>query len=319
MALPCNYKTYFGEAIKFPWGPGTGEWPTGDMRLSQRWRWVYKCPSFPSFKVMANHVWKRRRSYYFARTTSGFKEVVIAGEIRLTPDPTAPPECFYLGSYPIYWDGDNEVITYAHVFPIFNRWPIGKRPTHPLIPGWSPTREQIAEYAARDDAGKVLTIPWGTDQRKIDRLDEWKTLYKAQFGKEPSPQDITRMGYFYGIQWEPPPPGSPFITKGLTPDPVWISLEKQQRVIDDMDRLTQECIDKNYTEKPYIPQKRISTPYGPLPWPGKPISELTPPTPTRPPTPSPLDPPAQLLILRLEFGFNQPPGPDGLGVTIEVS
>lgn len=318
MAVPCNYKSLFPDSIKWPWGPGTGEWPTGEKRLTQRWKWVYKCPGFASFTMIANHVWKRRRSYYFAYTTSGLKEIVVAGVIRQTPDPTTPTVCFYLGSYPIYWDGKYDVVTYAHFVPEGPRWPIGKKPTHPDIPGWTPTREQIAEYAARDDAGKVLTIPWGTDQRLIDKLDEWKTIYQAQFNREPTAQDITRMGYFYGIKWELPPPGSPFITKTGLPDPMWTSLDKQQQTIDRMDRLTDECIARNFTEKSYIPQKRISTPRGPVEWPGPPISQMTLPTPTRPPTPSPLGPPAQVLTLRLEMGFTRLPSPDGLEISLEV-
>ncbi len=312
--MPCKMGSQMWPVGKWPWHPGTGEWLTGEQRLTQRFRWLIKCAHISFFNVWAIHIWQRRRSYYFAETQALVKEVVIEGQIRLAPDYEAPHECYFLGSFPIYWDEDKDVVTYAHVFPVFHRSPLLKRPSHSTLPGWSPTREQINEYVPRDDSNRVLTIPWGTDQRRIDSLNDWETLYKAQFNRDPTGLEVTKMGYFFGIEWELPPPGTPFLTNGLTPDASWISMEKQQQVIDNMDRITNECINKNYLDKPKVPQRLIRTPWGPSEWPGKPISQLG--------IPAPIGDSAMIpekkLRLTISFGFTQPTSPDGLSVQLEL-
>jgi hypothetical protein len=237
MKMACMGSVQAWHTGRFPWYQSTNEWITGEKSLSQRARWIYKCNDIGSFKILAAHNWKRLRSFYFAETTSLLVEAIISGIPVKTPNYAMPHRCYFLGSYPIYWDGKRDTVTYAHVKSDGARWPLSKRPTHPYIPYWHPSRELINEMAVRDESGRVQTIPFNTDQRLVEKLDEWKSLYELQFNKKPTSQEIVKMGYFFGIQWELPPPGTPFVTTSGFPDPMWSSLDKQQQVIDNWEKI----------------------------------------------------------------------------------
>ena len=316
LAMPCHMRVDFWPCGKAPWFPTTGIWPTAVVKLANRVKWLYKCPNFASFDIIHIAEWKKRKSYYFARTTSGVKEVVIDGRLVLTPDYKAEPDCYYLGSYPLYWDWKNNTIIYAHAAHFATAWVLGKRPSHPSLGLWTPTREQINEYGSRDPSGNPYYIPFLTDPELIDKLEKWTSDYKEKFGKDPTTKEIIYMGNYYGIKWATTPPGTSFGTKLGFTDPIWDYLDKQQTVIDNMDRVINECMINAYTEIPKKSQGKTKTPFGPAEWPGKPLNELTLPAPVRPPAQEPK--PKEILTLKLSMGLTMPPKLDGLEIEIEL-
>lgn len=312
--MACLGSTQSWYTGRFPWYQSTNQWITGEKRLTQRAKWLYKCGDIGQFRIIAAHVWNRRRSYYFAETTSLLVEAIIDNILVKTPNYAMPHRCYYLGSYPIYWDGKREVVTYAHVVQDGPRWPLTKRPSHPFIPGWYPTREQINEYGVKEDNGQVLMVPFDTDLRLADKLEEWTANYKEKYGVNPRTAQIKWEGYRLGIKWANVPPGITFGMQLGFPDPMWTSLDKQQRTIDGMEQVIKDCIKKNYLDGTFVPQKKVQTPFGPVEWPGKPIDELNKPTPEK----APGSPAPDLLKLTVTFGFTEPPSADGLALNLEL-
>lgn len=235
---------------RWPFAQSTNEWITGEERLTKRVKWLYKCNDISFFTIFAAHVWSRRRSYYLAETTGLVKEAVIGGRLVKTPDYTAPPRCYWLGSYPIYWDGKRDGVTYAHVKADGPRWPLGKKPSHPSFDSWTPTREQISERVATTPLDWEKRVPLLTDPRLVDKVKEWAMLYELRYKIKPPQSEFIRMSHFFGIKLDPVPPSPSPQYIGLTPDPGWVSLGKQQDTIDNMDRLIADCVKKNYTDKP---------------------------------------------------------------------
>lgn len=92
----------------------------------------------------------------------------------------------------------------------------------------------------------------------------------------------------------------------------------QERFLAYRKKWHEDCKARTYPPDPPPPQRTVYSPLGPLPWTGKPMRELTPPTPEAAPTTpeqaaSMATPP---MRLRIEFSLNDPPPPEGFNLTL---
>jgi len=125
-----------------------------EPKLQKKIMWLAKCMYHPTGSIYHIMHWRRRRSYFFFKSSSGVKEVVIFGQIRWTIDWTALPVCYYLGSYPFYWDTQTKSMVSAGVRNVKTSYIFGKKPDHPDAPGWKITKEAALQYQ-KDFPGSI--------------------------------------------------------------------------------------------------------------------------------------------------------------------
>ena len=122
--------------------------------LQKKVMWLAKCNAIPTGNFYHIMIWKKRRSYYFFKSTSGVKEVIIFGQVRTSPDFQAKPKCFFLGSYPIYWNHKLKRMTFVHLMQPGEGTPLGLTPSHPDAWGWKITKENALQYQ-KDFPGSI--------------------------------------------------------------------------------------------------------------------------------------------------------------------
>lgn len=190
--MPFANIAFFGG--RYPLVPGA-------PGLQKKIMWLAKCFYHPTGDIYHIMNWKKRRSYYFFESTAGVKEVVIYGQIRFSPDWTAPHVCYFLGSYPLYWDRKMNRITFAHQMPKGEKWVFGKKPSHPDAWGWTPTKENAIQYA-KDFPGSI----YGAIVQQYNLIEAWdKRIKTCIYGNYTAPKykrsRIINDKEWPGVEW----------------------------------------------------------------------------------------------------------------------
>jgi len=128
------------------------------------------------------------------------------------------------------------------------------------------------------------------------------------------------------FNFTPEYPGKPFIYHDIITDPAREffykpeeikSVRAQERFIKERTNLWKNCIAREYPKPTQKPRRLVETPIDVGEWPGKPVTQLTPPTPYAPPSP-PWVTRENVLRATMLMGFTPPNRPDGLLITVTI-
>lgn len=101
--------------------------------------------------------------------------------------------------------------------------------------------------------------------------------------------------------------------------PALDNIRSQQNFVAQRKTRRELCLAARYAWTPKTQQRTVINQDTPMEWPGKPIEQMTPPTPDAPPTPAEqTGPGVSVAKLTASYGETPPTRPDGLRLTLEL-
>ena len=275
-----------------------------DKSLFKKMQWIAKCGSyqggylhrFISLKSpITRYILEVRNKYEYYERSPGF------WDYRTRP---TVPSCYYLGTYPIYWNIDNKGVAYPDNLGTANSYPIGTKAGIPKkVKGMGLI--QFLKESFEKGTEPMEFIP------DVDRNDMKDVV--NEFGLE------NVLNYLK--------PGR--ITKKMTLDEESALRELNGKIDQTLSHITfrydrdllfdyflqddwfskrdkafKACLAAQYPKKPREPVITVPTLQAPAEFPGKPMEELLKPSPEMTPLPGP---PLGKRILKLTFYFGIKP------------
>jgi hypothetical protein len=315
--VPCAYE-YGGApfSMKTPWQVYT-RFTHVDMKLFKKMEWISKCGAFANGYLarfvsrkspIVRYVLKLENKFEWYERSPGFWDYRVIPVI---------PTCYYLGTYPVYWNVDNKIVVYPDNLMTPNAYPMGNKANIPKrVKGmglieWLKEAEETGgtpfEFLAdveRKDLRDVVG-EFGMDN-VLNYLKPERITKKLTFDEETALRELnSKIGQIlseYTLRYD-----REFLYDYVLQDD-WI----QKR-----DKAFKECIARMYPKKPREPTTRVPTALGPSDWPGKPMEELEKPIPERTPTPFPKEG-ERLFRLRFWYGIRYGVPYNALELRLEI-
>ena len=317
MNVPCayNYGAIFF-AMRKPWEIAT-RFTYVDKKLFKKAEWIAKCGSFSSGyfhrfisrkSPIVRYILEVKNKYEWYERGPGF------WDYKTMP---CVPSCYYLGTYPVYWNADNKGIAYPDNLGTANNYPLQPTPVIPRkLPGMTAaqsieklTKEKLEAFEFLPDVDKgdmkdtinefglenVLNYLNPSRIKKVLSLDEQSALRELNSKIDQTMSHLT-------LRYDKDLLGDYFIQDN------WFT----KRAIS-----FKECLARAFPKKPKEPTTTVLTPRGPAEFPGIPMNELTKPTPERQPQPFPF-PRQRLFNLIVSFGIKQGVAYNALDLKIQL-
>lgn len=272
-----------------------------DPSFQKRLKWIGECAQIAHFRLHHFDYRKGNVSRYFVEVFSIYIAKQFPYGWSWDSMDLAHPTCYYLGSYPNFWNVPNKRIVYAHDLMTAAAFPMGNEPVIPRFFGKPVSAEQMLEVFARGESANEYISK--------DEKDEWNSL-ETDYGKEnlinylyPERMDMAARPAFFA---SPHGPGTD-IDEALTKMSFFYKKEdviqwlRQKYALAERTQSFNACIKQAYPKPEKEPQYKILDPQGAKDFPGIPIDQMQLPAPTGQSVPRP--PPKQMII-RLLFAFS---------------
>lgn len=272
-----------------------------DQALWKRLKWIGICAAIANFRLHHFDYIKGNVSRYFVEVFSIFVPKRYPWGWAMDSKDLPKPSCYYLGTYPNYWNRTNKKIVYAHDLMTSDTFPMANDPLILRFTDKPISPEQLLEMLTRGESQEEYI---SSDEKK-----EWTSL-EDQFGKGnlinylfPEQMDKeAREAFMTGVPYSP----YQVIDKAITDMAFFkkkadiIEWLRQKYILDARKLRYLRCIKVKYP-KTEEPQYKIETPQLPADWPGIPTSEMELPPPTeRVQKPKGLE---RLITLRIIFNI----------------
>ena len=241
---------------------------------------IARCGSAAYFQLWCFKYLRTNNSRYFVKITGIWKPTPerYPGSVEMTW--LLNPTCYYLGTYPNYWNIRYKRIELAGDEKRPDSFPMGSKP------------EIYGQYTPQflNDELNDIEQTFGKDNLKkyfypdTMKEDERTAFFETEFSPGWRILKAFEDAYF--------PQYRIFVETMMLEK--W-ALEAQLKIYND-------CIQKNWPVPPKIPKTIVKTPIGPAEWPGIPMDQLTLPTPTAP-SAGPRKTPEQTLSLTVTFSI----------------
>ena len=304
MNVPCAYEhDLFMFSMLRPWEVYQ-RFTYADPALYKKLGWISKCGSFQGGHVyrfvsrrspIVRYIFKALNKYEWYERSPGF------WDYRAMP---TVPSCYYLGTFPLYWNIDNKGVAYPENLGTPNAYPLGNKANIPMkVKGMG-----LIQYLKEAEEKGTQPFEFIPD---VDRNDMKDVV--NEFGLE------NVLNYLK--------PGR--ITKKMTLDEESALRELNGKIDQTLSHITfrydrdllfdyflqddwfskrdkafKACLAAQYPKKPREPFITVPTPKAPAEFPGKPMEELLKPSPEMTPLPGP---PLGKRILKLTFYFGIKP------------
>lgn len=302
--VPCEFWNITTVGFRTQWGLYAGFPSLRHPKFDNRLKWIGQCKQIYICDLYHSDNLHKNTSTYFLKVYSVWGPVKYSWGMGTGGVALTPPACYYLGRYPNFWNPYNRSIAYAHNLGgawIADPTAKGYREVGPLrsifeadvgkltMVGYRPVKN-IKELV---DTGvqAMGTEPFIPQREMIDydkrTLAEIRDLYGAKalndfFHPELlDPKDAAARAEELAFNkknlenalWEI----AAFYTKGQISTYYDMVTELERR-----EAAYQNCLARNYPQKPYVPQKKVPTPAGPADWPGEPLENMERPAPQKP-------------------------------------
>lgn len=295
--MPCGYGYSIHSMTRTQFGDWTWTPTNTDRTFGKRREWIGKCASIFLAQLHCFNYIKANTSRYFIQVGTIWGPVKYVWGWGIGPIRLASPTCYYIGSFPNYWNVDNNRIVYAHDLMTPNSFPMENTPVIPTRYEGEMSAEQAMEKWMRGEGANEF-IP--------DYIKNYLSDVEAEFGKEnlndyfdPDriPTDDPRLK---SDDWKktmeainkPIEDLSLFYKK-----PDLNNYIKQKWALDAMHAKFKACVAATWHEptEPYTP--RIPSPVEPPSMTAIPMDQITKPTPQTAPMPPPV------LDIIINYGF----------------
>ena len=268
-----------------------------DKAFEKRLKWIGNCASIYVGTLHCQTYFKANTTRFFFETKTIWVPKKLMGEWVMLPLHLDRHTCYYLGTYPNYWNTDNNVIVFANDLMTWNAFPMENTP---VIPSYFKK-----ELSAEQMMGKMLRGEGATEFIPDYVRNEMKSI-EAQFGKEnlndylyPDriPTDAERLK---SEEWQKNQKEIKGVVEDLTIFYDKTDLDnylKQDQALGLMHKIFRDCIKRKYPTptRAYTPKQK--TPIEPPSATAVPMEEIKMPTPST----GPHVPPK--LTINLSFGW----------------
>jgi hypothetical protein len=298
--VPCAYNWGVASYYRTHWGGFPSRPYYRDAFFEKRLTWIANCAQIANFTLYHFAYRKGNVSRYFVYVHSIFIPKEYFGKWYLESVELAHHICYYLGTFPNYWNTTNKKIVFAHDLMTASVYPMENEPVfynedslkqsiaarEKMNIQGIPTKDLISEEEKSDI--ESLEGDFGLNNLMNylypERMDQSaKPAFFAQYPSGPGTdidEAITKMAYFHKkseiLEWL-----------------------RQKYALAEQKQSFDECIDKYYP-KAKKPQYKIRDPQGIKNFPGIPIEQMQLPAPTARSVPRP---PPEKTIIKLMFSF----------------
>lgn len=277
--MPCGYDLNVLGYYRVSWGGFPSRPHYRDQSFEKRLTWIGNCAQIAHFRVHHFDYIKGNVSRYFVEVFSIFIPKKYFGKWYLESIELTHHACYYLGSYPNYWNISNKKIVYAHDLMTSECYSMGSRPE---IPGKYLSADEINEFLSLEaDFGKKNLLKYLYPERMNQAARD--AFFAYPHGPGTDIEDAIKKMAFFTEEFD--------IRQWLMEK---YSLGERMAKFD-------ICIKEKYPTPPKKPQYKIIDPQGAKDFPGIPVSEMSIPGPTAQPSGAPRPP---LKVMKLYFSFN---------------
>lgn len=278
--MPCAYDYNAYSFYRNVWGLIAWSATYKDKQFEKRLKWIGKCAQIANHRLHHFDYIKGNVSRYFIEVWSIFIPKRYPWGWAMDAQDLAHFTCYYLGSYPNYWNRTNKKIVYAHDLMTSDSFPMANDPIILRFTDKPISAEQLLEMLTKGESQEEYISK--------DEAKEWTSL-EDQFGKGnlinylyPERMDKEkREAFMTGV------PASLYqeIDKAITDMAFFkkkndiIEWLRQKYVLDARKLRYLSCIKIKYP-KVSEPQYKVETPQLPKDWPGIPTSEMQLPQPS---------------------------------------
>jgi hypothetical protein len=183
------------------------EYPINESLL-KRITWIVQCGLLAGITITGECNWKSNTTKYFIKANSIWVPVIMFGRADFEYRKLDNPICYFVGTYPNYWNTTSRSITFAHYMGGGAYFSMGSEPG--LLGEYIPieTRKDIVELSNsfnRKDLEWLLysgIISGDATDEERERLDKFRRDYDSAVSRIGWSWEKEHIKYYMGQMWE---------------------------------------------------------------------------------------------------------------------